>query len=60
MRTVLSEMTKPYAWFEALAYDTLAAPAILRSADAVETLRVRVLERLPTGGRVLDVGCARA
>ena len=51
---MMADITAPYAFGEALIYDRLVAPAVLAMVDRFNR---SPLENLPSGARVLDVGC---
>lgn len=53
MASVLLEATAPYRAVEAWAYDTVIAPAV---TELVGPVLDRLLDRLPRGGALLDVG----
>ncbi|MBI4510532.1 MAG: class I SAM-dependent methyltransferase [Deltaproteobacteria bacterium] len=52
--SVLAQMTSPYSAVEAWAYDQLLAPAV---AEMARTLEDDLVDKIPTGARILDVGC---
>ncbi len=51
---VMREITAPYSALEAWVYDTLIAPAVVSMKDSLQR---ELLGLLPSGARVLDVGC---
>lgn len=51
---VLREITSPYSRIEGWVYDTMVAPTVVRLK---ERLMPRLLDEVPPGGSVLDVGC---
>ena len=52
--SVLGSVTKPYSFFESLAYDRMIAPAVVSMASDLEA---DMIARVPQNAQVLDVGC---
>ncbi len=52
--TLFNDLTAPYSFFEAWAYDRFIAPAVM---DMKKAITVDYLADLPRGARVLEVGC---
>ena len=51
---ILTDMTSPYGRIESWTYDAVVAPAV---AGMKDKLMPRLLAEVPTGGRLIDVGC---
>jgi ubiquinone/menaquinone biosynthesis C-methylase UbiE len=51
---VFTDITTPYSAVEAWTYDRFIAPAV---AELIERNLGEILDRIPRGGQVLDVGC---